>query len=406
MKVAKGRATHAIRCLAAALITILATGAATACSQEIAGYPEPGMSPVDLSALDYGTFPTEPTPYEMEFSTDWDIYALESRRMLDFLISPHAVDPDLRYLRETSLLREGTDTLNDLTPEEFVPIANKNFFVSGAATARSNNSARNLKDTVIGLMRFGNDHYARTAAAEFNAYTESKSPLREKVELAGYTDTYAGISPSQDRAQLYAAHGPYVIVAAIQAPATEIGQTRERLKRILDLQSTALNDVTPTPPDEMLDLPTNPEGIVNLALPNEYQNGAAFDDSGAFSAAAHLHWEYDAAAIPDYNAYGVDLVARNNAIVYRTAGVPQAFALQSVLAHPGKYDEEFDGPPGLTDARCVQRDESSLMFEPYYCVVVYDRYVALVDDMGFRNLPSPELFQATSAQYAILANSR
>ncbi|WP_280423032.1 DUF7373 family lipoprotein [Nocardia carnea] len=406
MKVAKGRTTHAIRCLTAALITILAAGTATACSQEVSGYPEPGMSPVDLTTLDYGTFPTEPTPFEVEVSSDWDIYALESRRMLDFLISPYTVDPDLRYLRETSILREGTDTLNDLTPEEFVPIANKNFFVSGVATGRSNNSLRNLKDTVIGLMRFGNDHYARTAAAEFNAFTESKSPTRQKVEPAGYEDAYAGISPDQQRAQLYAAHGPYVIVAGIQAPATEIDQTRERLKKILDLQSAALNDVTPTPPDEMLDLPTNPEGIVNLALPNEYQNSTAFDDSGAFSAAAHLHWEYDAAAIPDYNAYGVDLVARNNAVVYRTAGVPQAFALQNVLARPGKYDKEIEGPPGLADARCVQRDETSLMFEPYYCVVVYDRYVALVDDTGYGDLPSPELFQSTSAQYAILANSR
>ena len=364
------------------------------------------MSPVDLAALDYGTFPTEPTPFEIKVSTDVDIYALESRRMLDFLISPYAVDPELRYLRETSILRSGTDTLNDLTPEEFVPIADKNFFVSGVATGRSNNSLRTSKDTVVGLMRFGTDAYARTAAAEFNAFTESKTPSRQKVELAGYTDTYAGVSPNQERAQLYAAHGPYVIVAAIQAPATEIDKTREHLKKILDLQSAALHDVTPTLPDEMLDLPTNPEGIVNLALPNEYQSGVAYDDSGAFSAAAHLHWEYDAAAIPDYNAYGVDLVARNNAIVYRTASVSQAFALQNVLTRPGKYDKEFDGPPGLADARCVHRDETGLLFEPYYCVVVYDRYVALVDDMGFGDLPSPELFQSTSAQYAILAGSR
>ncbi|WP_280406923.1 DUF7373 family lipoprotein [Nocardia carnea] len=385
---------------------MIAATTAASCSQTVAGHPGPGMNPVDLTRLEYGTFPTEPTPFEMEISTDWDIYSLESRRMFGYLVSPYAADPDLRFLLETEMLRDGTDTLNDMTPPEFEPIAKQNFFVSGVATRRSNNSPRNGKDTVIALMRFGNDQYARTAAAEFNSWTEARSPGRQKIEMTGYPDTYAGISADQQRGQLYAAHGPYVILAAIEAPATEAIRMGDRLRRVLELQSDALNDLTPTPLDDILDLPTDPDGMMSLPLPDQYQDSAAFGYHGAYPAAAYAHFEYDAQAIPDYNAYGVDLVARNDSIVYRTAGVPQAFALQTVLTRPGKYDKEVEGPPGLPDARCVERDETPPMFDPFVCVVVYDRYVALVDDISIGNLPSPELFQRTSAQYSILANSR
>lgn len=365
------------------------------------------MAPVDPGRLDHGLFPTEPSQFRMEVSTSADVYSLESRRMLGSLISPYSVDPDLRYLEDTELMAAGRTPKANLFPAEFEPISVRNFFVAGAVTTRGNNDPRAEKRLVVALLRFGNDDYARAAAADLDAATERAYPGRRKVDIAGHNDVHAALTPGHDRAHLFAATGPFVIAAALTAPPPDVGQAGDRLKKVLDLQSAAARGMTPTPPDDILDLPTDPDRILSMTLPSEFPGTAAFSELlGAYPPAAYLHLEPDAAAISDYSAFGVDLVARNNATVYRTGGLPQAFALQTALTRLGRYDEEVSAPPGLPDARCVRRDYYTALFQAYFCVAVYDRYVALVDDVGAGALPSPDLYQATAAQYAILANSR
>lgn len=395
-----------LRHVVAALVSAV-TVVTTACAQTVAGHAGPGMAPVATTELDYGLFPTEPSKFEMEISTSADIYSLESRRMLGYLVSPYRVDPEFRYLENTELIAAGTSPTPNLLPTEFEPIAEKNFFVSGVVTARANNNPRTEKRLTVAILRFGNDDYARAAATEYSAAMDVLTPGRQRIDIAGYSGAHAALAPSRDRAQLFAATGPFVVVAAISAPASEAALMGERLKKLLDLQFDALEGLTPTPPDDMLDLPTDPDGIMSMTLPSEFQGSAAFSELlGAYSPSAYLHMEPDAEAVHDYEAFGVDLVARNNATVYRTAGLSQAFALQTALTRPGRYDEQIDGPPGLDDARCVQRDYYTALFQTFFCAVVYDRYVALVDDTGLGNLPSPELHQGIAAQYAILANSR
>ncbi|MGW5385258.1 DUF7373 family lipoprotein [Nocardia sp. NPDC003963] len=363
------------------------------------------MTPVDLSTLDTGLFPTEPAAFEMEITTDPDVYSLEARRMLGFLISPHAVDPELRYLNETQLVLPGTTS--SLLPEEFTPISDRNYLVAGAVTARGNGDPRTVQDGLVALLRFGNDDYARTAADEYNAAMDQHSPGREELVIIGHGEARAGRVPTRDRAQVFAAKGPYVVAASLTAPADHADRMADRLKELLDLQFAAMRDLTPTPPDDILDLPVDPEGVMSTALPAEYPGSAAYNElAGAYSPAAHIHFEYDADQIPDYVDYGVDLVARNEGTVYRAASPEQAFALQAALSRPAGYDEEIPRPPGIADARCVQRAVAPVMSQRFYCVTVYERYVAVVDSFGLGDLPAPQLYQAAAAQYAVLANSR
>ncbi|MFI5720960.1 hypothetical protein [Nocardia sp. NPDC051750] len=371
------------------------------------------MTPVALDRLDVGLFPTEPTDFTMNIDTNSDVYSLESRRMLGYLVSPYEADPDLRYLWETDLiwgshlLGSDFDGGTDPLPEEFKPVSDRNFLISGAATARWNNNARSEKRTTIAILRFPSPESARTAAAEYNHATDIRIPGRQKLELPGYTDTYAALTPSRDSGQLSAASGSFVVYASIVAPPEQSGQMTDRMKKILDLQLDALQELTPTAPDDILDLPTNPDGILSTTLPSDYLGNAAFAGLvGAYTPAAYLNIELDAEAVHDYSAYGVDLVARNEATVYRTAGTKEAFALQTALTRAGRYDEVIPGPPGIADARCLQREISTTIHESFYCVIVYDRYVASIDSYGIGDLPATELYQATAAQYAILANSR
>lgn len=384
------------------LLALATVVASTACGSTIAGRAAPGATPVDLGKLDVGLFPTEPVAFEMDITTDPDVYSLEARRMLGFLLSPHDVDPALRYLNETQLVLPGTTP--SLLPEEFTPISEKNYLVAGVVTARGNNNPRSPQEGTVALLRFGNAEYARAAAAEFDAATDKRAPGREKLPIPGHEEAHAGSAPTRDRAQVFAASGPYVVAGSISAPADRLA---DQVKTLLDLQFAAMKELAPTPPDDILDLPVDPEGIMSTALAPEYAGSAAYNElAGAYSPAAHIHFENDADQVADYARYGVDLVARNYATVYRTASAEQAFELQATLSRPAAYDDEIPGPPGLVDARCVQRASAPAMSDRFFCVTVYERYVAVVDSYGLGDLPAPELYQATAAQYAVLANSR
>lgn len=377
-----------------------------ACGQTTAGHAGPGMSPVALDKLDVGLYPTEPADFDMEISTHSDVYSLEARRMLSYLVSPYNTDPDLRYLWDTVLLVGATAPAPHRFPAELGPISERNYLVAGAATVRSNNSARNEKRTTISIMRFPDGNYARTAAAEYNTAIDQAVPGRQKIDLATYGDAYGALSPNPNEGHLFAARGPFVVYAKIIAPADQAGQMGDRMKRILDLQFDALKELAPTAPDDMLDLPIDPEGIMRSTLPSEYPGSAAYNDmAGSYPPAAHLHMETDAGVVHDYSTYGVDTVARNRTTVYRAGSLQQAFLLQTALTRAGKYDKELPNPPGIADARCLMREFAGIQ-DNFSCVVVYDRYVAVADAVGYGEAPSPELYQATAAQYAMLVKSQ
>ncbi|WP_459549351.1 DUF7373 family lipoprotein [Nocardia sp. X0981] len=391
-----------------ALLTAVALAAgSTACGNAIAGRAGPGTTPAAIEELETGLFPTEPADFELTVQTPQDVYALESRRMFEYLVSPHQVDPDLEYLDNTMIIVDGGGVFGTLLPDEFEQISTENYLVSGAITARGNNNVRAGKHMIIALMRFGTEDHARAAAQGFATAADRISPGREKLAIAGHDSALAALTASRDRAQVFAVSGPYVIVGLLAAPADQAPRMGDWIGELLDLQFAALAELTPTPPDSILDLPLDPEGMLRITLPGEYPTSTAFGGPiGSYPPAGHLHFEYDAENLPDYDRYAVDVVARNDAVVYRTGGPEQSFALQTALSRLGDYDEEIAGPPGITDSRCVVRDTAPALFGSHYCVIVYDRYVAVVNGSGVGELADPELYQRTSAQYAILANNR
>lgn len=391
----------------AVLIAVALAAGSTACGSTIAGRAGPGTTPAAVEELATGVFPTEPADFEPTVQTPLDVYALESRRMFEYLVSPHRVDPDLRYLDDTAVIVDGGRVFGTLLPAEFEQVSTENYFVSGVVTARGNNSVREGEHMITALMRFGNEDYARAAAQGFATAADRISPGREKLAIAGHDSALAALTRSRDRAQVFAASGPYVVVGLLAAPADQAAKTGDRIAELLDLQFAALAELTPTPPDSMLDLPIDPEGMLRITLPSEYSTSAAFGGPiGSYPPAGHLHFEYDAENLPNYDRYDVDVVARNEAVVYRTGGPEQSFALQTALSRLGEYDEEIAGPPGITDSRCVVRDTAPASSGSHYCVIVYDRYVAVIDGTGVGELADPALYQRTSAQYALLANSR
>ncbi|MEV0033749.1 hypothetical protein [Nocardia sp. NPDC050793] len=397
--------------VAAALVVL--AGVTSGCgTQTIEGRGVPGMTPVDLPSLAVGPFPSAPVDYEPKLETKADVFAIESRRLFSYLVAPYEVDSEMSALDTTRIVSAPSSVFSDslgALPAQFEPIAERNQLIAGVVTTRSNQNLRAMRNMSIALFRFPSDESARSAAAEFDRAMGELTPNRHALEITGHADVLASTANDQ-KGYVFTARGAMVIMSMSTVPQPDSTALATQLRKMLELQLERLSRFVPTPVDQILDLPANPGGIMRLALPPLPAGGSSTSQRsqpiGIYDAAAQVHFEPRGAELKAAltNA-DVDVVARNDATVYRTRDLDSAFRLQHALAAPGDDEQLFEGPPGIADAQCLQRDADA--FDPRYdytCVVVHSRYVAVVEA---DSLPggqfTPSLYQRVAAQYSILA---
>lgn len=370
----------------------------------------PGMTPVDLASLAVGPFPSAPVDYEPKLETKVDVFAIESRRLLDYLVAPYEVDSEMSALDTTRIVSASSSAFSDspllgALPERFGPIAERNQLIAGVVTTRSNRKLRAMRNMSIALLRFPSDESARSAATEFDRAMDELTPNRHPLDVTGHANVLASTANDQ-KGYLFTTRGPMVIMSMSTVPQPDSTALATQLRKMLELQLERLAGYTPTPVDQILDLPLNPDGIMRLALPVSGSSSQRAQPVGVYDTAAQVHFELRGAELKAAltNA-GVDVVARNDATVYRTRDLDSAFRLQHALTVPGDDEQHFEGPPGIADAQCLQREADA--FDPRYdytCVLVHGRYVAVV---GADGLPGKQfdrsLYQRAAAQYSILA---
>ncbi|MEV0252200.1 hypothetical protein AB0H76_36830 [Nocardia sp. NPDC050712] len=392
----------------AALVLLL-----SGCASSIPGQALPVMTPVDLSRLNIGAFEAKPVDQVPEAEDKLAVFQIESRRMLGSLVAPDTVDGALTDLVGTHLLVVGTPGMYSEyganLPPQFQPVLERNYLIAGAMTIRSNGDPRALKGLAVGILRFPTAAMAQTAAAELDTATGEFKPDRHPVAVPSNPLAHASVAESDRKGYLYIARGPFVTIA--MSTHSDANGPAPQFQKVLELQSPELDKLTPTPVDDILDLPTNPDAIMRRVLPTLFKADdldVPQETVGVFGPAAHLHYERDSVGLRQaYADTGVDLVARNSGIVYRTNDLASAFRLQRALTKLGPRDEAIPAPPGVTDAGCVRFDASAPPQDiRYLCAVVYGRYVAAV---GSRGKPGgaldATLYQRAVAQYSILAKS-
>ncbi|MCP2277093.1 DUF7373 family lipoprotein [Nocardia amikacinitolerans] len=395
----------------AAAIVVLA-GAASGCGAQLEGRGVPGMAPVDLASLAVGPFPSAPVDYEPKLETKGDVFAIESRRLFGYLVAPYEVDSEMAALDTTRIVAAPGSAFSDslgVLPAQFEPIAESNRLIAGVVTVRSNQKLRAMRNMSIALLRFPSDDAARSAATEFDRVMGELLPNRHALAIPGHPDAVASTANDQ-KGYVFATRGPMVVMAMTTVPQPDANALVTQLRTMLDLQLDRLTRFEPTPVDQILDLPANPDGIMRLALPPLPVSGddtaRRVQPAGIYDAAGQLHFEPRAAELKAVLASaGVDVVARNDATVYRTRDLDSAFRLRRALTEPREDEQSRDSPPGIADAQCLQRDTDA--FDQYYeyiCVLVHGRYVAVVGGDGLPGgLFDASLYQRAAAQYSILA---
>ncbi|MBA4857707.1 DUF7373 family lipoprotein [Nocardia farcinica] len=390
-----------------AVATVLAL---TSCSATLSGTAQPGLMPVDVASLQTGPYVPEPTSYDPEISTIDELRLVESRRLLGYLVSPSEIDTEISVSGPLALFSGPDSMIGEKTfPEKYKPAAADNNLLLGVYVSRVNGDLRNRKKLIISVLRFPTAEASRKAVEQFDHITNSE-PGRHPIPVAGRPDARAS-SADDVTAIGFAAHGPYVIVANAGVPQPNPTALADVIGRTFDAQTARLDETTPTPLDDVLDQPLDPDSIMRRALPTAPDYSDPFfgeTDFGAYSADGAIHFERDPVEMTKaFDAAGVDLVARRGGILYRASDLAGAFRIQTALLKGGKNDEELPAPPGLPDARCMklERPDETRNFD-LFCAVVFGRYVGVVVAKSMLSgRLDPVLYQRAAAQYAILAKS-
>ena len=400
----------------AGLIAVLVAG--SGCAATISGQAKPGLTPVDVVALKTGAQVIEPTPFIEKFpsATSERIRLIEGRRLLNVLVQPNDFFPSLTELGFTRIFAntEAMSKTGSIPPQYSDAIFTNNLVV-GVTETRTNDSVRNLETMLVGVLQFATEQDAENAAAAMYQVTMAGERPRHPVTMPGYPDANAS-SADDTGANAFQQHGPFVIVNSAAQPTPDLSGLTAKIKNSMDKQIPALDAFKAIAPDDLMDLPRDPDGIVRRTMdksPAGDPYGMSFyqEDFGTFEPSGILHYERNPLEVRKaFEKAGVDLVGRRYSTVYRARDVESAFELQTALAKRSKDDAVLEPPPGIADAQCVRLAEADKNRQYNgFCVLVYDRYVAVVMSLASVSKASlqvdPILQERTAAQYAILKKS-
>ncbi|MEV6361683.1 DUF7373 family lipoprotein [Nocardia asteroides] len=377
------------------------------CGTQVSGAPTPHETPVDLTKLNLGTYSAEPYRYELSIvAKAKDVRDLESKRMLNYVISSSDIDPETHNLAAVETYTDPSGPFaTPALPESLRPTITGNSLLAGAYVARTDGDPRSPRRLIVSLLRFPSEARAGTSS------TEIVQALRKEeahpISIDGRPDV-AAFSTNWAAGTAVAQRGAYVVIVSYGREIPDQDAVTNNLTKAVNLQLTKMTSLHPTPWEDVLDTPVDPDHIMRRALASETPAYpfATDPDFGAFTPEGHLHFERNnTTMLQAFTTSGTDLVGRRFGIVYRTRDITGSFHLQSALVSVGKRDQEIPSPPFLPDARCIQFYEpDQIRKHDLMCAVVHGRYVGVVTASSkLGGQVDPVLYERAAAQYAVLS---
>ncbi|WP_157101418.1 DUF7373 family lipoprotein [Nocardia shimofusensis] len=386
------------RALAAALIYLTVT----ACG----GDSETSTPALDL---DPGNYPTTPRDIEVE-RTPATGSLQESVRMAEHVALMMDLDRRLVFSNGSTSTRHysaqhppvlgGVTTIDDFNAQ--VPGLVAGWRTGGSRRAHS---ALGL-DATLHLLRFTTPQQADHAMNLLAEKSNQKYPPKQPLDLPGHPSNRTFLS-AYDAVQSWTTHGEYLMwtyVSDSLATPPDHAPLLEFTRTILDDQVRRLGSYQATPADRLAEVPADIDGLLGRTLP--YPDPESYDNPTAvYPAQVFLHLD----SRPDLTARafeeaGVDLVARGDSLVYRTADADAAERLLGALVdqHTDMFptDTPAGAPPGTS---CVQESagtpNSPRLIRTTQCYLTYDRYVGVV-----AATQPQDLTQRIAAQYLLLTH--
>ncbi|ASL12318.1 hypothetical protein U8D42_27180 (plasmid) [Mycobacterium europaeum] len=398
----KVRALTLILAVAAAAITV-------ACSTTIAGSAikapgEASSDGVDLALLDVGNFPTAPRPPIGVASDALQGGWAEGRRLASAVVGPWEVDPDLiDFAQMESGVVKDTDAVNSLLGAPLGEALNGHHLLAGFSSARHTDKGA-YKDLLNMVLELASPADATAAIADMAAKGASLTmpfdtkpvptqpvsiPRYPATTALSYTWTAHYPEPGGPRFTVTAlsAHGQYVLAQAATS-ADNADRAAQLIATTLDVQQPLVDQFKPTPPDQMAQLPLDPDGLMARTVAPRQENESISD--GVYDAHGALHLAPDdpvhlAALFKSAAVQQVAWVVETR--IYQTPDSGSAARLVADMTGPN----QVRGISGMPKAKCFNETLA------YWCVARADRYA-----YEMQNEQEHALHQMMAAQYRML----
>src|SRR5689334_2673549 len=173
-----------------------------ACSSTVEGSPvkPSGVAAgptVDVSKLDVGPYPTQPSqPLGVAGDPDRGLF-VESQRMANNVIGPWEVDPAVTgWFGFGATVLPNVGALAQIGPETFAAAASQHGFINGFASARTQDGQKILLNAVL---RFADPGAASAAATEFGDIATKTGEGVQPAQIPGHPDTKAASYTQTER---------------------------------------------------------------------------------------------------------------------------------------------------------------------------------------------------------------
>lgn len=409
---ASSRATfRTIAALSAALLLASVGACGSDDPPESSAPPQP---PVDVSALQVGNYPSEPTILGTA-NNDEEARTAEAMRLAEFVPLPSDIDPALQFTRNNNTTRTfitGDSVIVkkvlNMEPADFD--ANATGFIAGFySNAESDRQYRLSYSLENFVLLFDNETSAQAASiALADQHRQYYADEYENADLPNFPAARAYWHQEWAKITSWYAHGRFVIrttsndYLSNELETSDLPKSVKTVEQSLSKIPGALDKFTPTPQDEWSTLQRDLDGMIGKTVPSA--NGLNPEDITpiAYSGRASLHGSRNAAKDGEFfEEFGVDLASFNGGALYRARDEQAAEELAIARAQLGKLFQSAPAPEGLPIAHCNEARGKFQSGARFRCTVAAGRFTA---DISADQLA--DAHQRISSQYAMLINSK
>jgi hypothetical protein len=358
----------------------------------------PKAPTIDISRLDVGPYPTEPSQPLGVTGDPLRGVLVEAQRMANNVVGPWEVDSTLTgpFGFGATVLLSAQDLAN-IGPEPFVAAVGQHSFINGFVSART---AEGQKILLNAVLRFADPDSAAAAATELgdiaaktgDGVQRAQIPGHPDAQAASYTQTEGSTGKRWGAVRAFTAHGQYVFMQLAQA-VDGMDPALGMVAKTIDLQGPAIDKFRATDPSEFGDISLDPTGLLARTLPVPEKEASTIQNT-TYEQRGALQFQNDSARSAKlFTETGTDLVAMAKTNVYQTKDSASAvkivddfYAELQPTAQPAKPVNN------LPDSRCLQLKDKS-----FYCLGAADRYAI---ETTSDNLLDAQ--QQVAAQYAML----
>jgi len=386
-----------IRILAGStVLLVLLTGCAQVYPGDAQRDPGHDANTVNLALLDTGNYPTKPRG-PLGNANDAAVGAvLEGHRLAENVVLPFEVDKTLLKVGRmgTGVMKRPKAVGAYLESSELAGAVEAHNYITGYAASANDAHAPDFNQNLFlqnAVLVFKTETDAAAAAAAMADASNTRTSAIDNIPLTvtpltipNHPETVARtwsqhfdlLNKTTYSVIAFTPRGRNVLVQRVISQ-QDTATATDLATKALDQQLPLIDRFTPTAPDQLVNLPKDPSGLIARMLLPDKDNQVV--ENGTYGPHGALVFQPDLLAAPAlFNELGVDAVIEEDGFLTRTKDAASArrFLDSLTKSQTASGWKPIDGVAGLPEARCMSlKSDSAGGTTNYWCAVPQDRLV-------------------------------